>query len=560
MSIFPYIYYMVSSFHITDDERQIALYAGMVTSAFAFAEFSTGVVWGRLSDRIGRKPVLLTGMAGTGLSMLIFGFAPNLPVAMLARALGGLLNGNIGVLQSTVAEVVTVEAHQARAYSIMPFVWCLGSIIGSSLGGTLADPVRNYPAFFRPGTILERFPYLLPNIVCAAVVLVGMIIGFLFLEETHEEKKGRRDVGLEIGKWILGRFSRGRPEERRSTKSDYFEETMQLLDDQPPGYRTTESSPQLQPTVPSVSEPEHDKLALSAASGAQPTAKRQRAAQSAFTKQVMLNILGYGILAYHTISAEQLLPVLFSMPESHDRPRLPFHFTGGFALPTKTIGFILSMQGFLQMFMTIVVFPYVNRRLGSLKTFRLVILTYPFLYLLVPYLALVPPVLRMPCIYFLLVWKVTGQALSYPSSAIMLANSAPSKSVLGTLNGVAASSASLCRAFGPTISGLIHTAGLSLGCSGLAWWASSLVAALGAVLSLCMVEEKRRPGFALDPDDEESGPAQPLLDADDFDATALAVQQTSPEQQTLLSYAGPPACPESSVVDPTTPFADSEKS
>jgi MFS family permease len=68
-----------------------------VTSAFAFAEFSSGVAWGRLSDRIGRKPVLLTGLAGTALSMLIFGFAPNLPVALLARALGGLLNGYVEV-------------------------------------------------------------------------------------------------------------------------------------------------------------------------------------------------------------------------------------------------------------------------------------------------------------------------------------------------------------------------------------------------------------------------------------------------------------------------------
>lgn len=97
MSIFPYIYYMISSFNITSDDRQIAIYAGMVTSAFAFAEFSTGVLWGRLSDKIGRKPVLLTGLAGTGLSMLMFGFAPNLPVALLGRALGGLLNGYVYV-------------------------------------------------------------------------------------------------------------------------------------------------------------------------------------------------------------------------------------------------------------------------------------------------------------------------------------------------------------------------------------------------------------------------------------------------------------------------------
>lgn len=93
MSIFPYVYYMVKDFGVTKDITQISVYAGMVTSAFAFAEFSSGIAWGRLSDKIGRKPVLIAGLAGTALSMLIFGFAPSLPVALLARALGGLLNG-----------------------------------------------------------------------------------------------------------------------------------------------------------------------------------------------------------------------------------------------------------------------------------------------------------------------------------------------------------------------------------------------------------------------------------------------------------------------------------
>lgn len=84
---------MVESFNIAQDEASIAMYVGMVTSAFAFAECASGVFWGRLSDRIGRKKVLLGGLFGTGLSMLLFGFAKSLPMALIARALGGLLNG-----------------------------------------------------------------------------------------------------------------------------------------------------------------------------------------------------------------------------------------------------------------------------------------------------------------------------------------------------------------------------------------------------------------------------------------------------------------------------------
>jgi MFS family permease len=100
MSIFPYIYYMVKSFNITDDGRQIGMYAGMVTSAFAIAEFLASIFWGRLSDRIGRKPVLITGIFGTGVSMILFGFAPSLPVALFARAMGGILNGFVHVMHA----------------------------------------------------------------------------------------------------------------------------------------------------------------------------------------------------------------------------------------------------------------------------------------------------------------------------------------------------------------------------------------------------------------------------------------------------------------------------
>ena len=209
--------------------------------------------------------------------------------------------------------------------------------------------------------------------------------------------------------------------------------------------------------------------------------------------------------------------MLFSLPESHETPHLPFQFSGGFALPTKVIGFILSAQGFIQMFATLFVFPFVNRKIGSLATFRLVILSYPLLYLMVPYLTLVPTALRMPCIYFVLVWKVTAQALSYPSLAIMLANATPSKKVLGTLNGVAASSASLCRAFGPTLSGLVQSLGLSVGVLGLPGWANSFVALIGAILSLRMIEEKRR--YSKVEEASLDSENLPFLDADELESS-----------------------------------------
>lgn len=68
------------------------------------------MAWGSLSDRVGRKNVLIFGCAGTLLSLLIVGFAPNFWIALLGRVLGGLLNGNIGVIQVSYSSVLLAVA------------------------------------------------------------------------------------------------------------------------------------------------------------------------------------------------------------------------------------------------------------------------------------------------------------------------------------------------------------------------------------------------------------------------------------------------------------------
>lgn len=167
------------------------------------------------------------------------------------------------------------------------------SILGPCLGGALAKPVTNYPNLFAKGSIWERFPYLLPNLVCTVIVFCGVIVGILFLEETHAEKKNRRDIGLEAGQWLISKFCRcAEAKTSRRCEKENLDTLITLLDDeQPPGYRTTAGSPNLSSTPspePQESLDLNDSLA---------TRRSKPAAKKAFTNQVVLNIVGYGILA-----------------------------------------------------------------------------------------------------------------------------------------------------------------------------------------------------------------------------------------------------------------------
>ena len=283
---------MIETFNIAKDPDQISIYAGMLVTSFAFAEFSTGVIWGRISDKVGRKPVLIFGLVGTALSMIVFGFATNLQIAIIARALGGLLNGNVGVLQTTVAELVTVKEHQPRAYSIMPFVWCLGSIIGPVMGGALAQPCIAYPWLFDQDSIFGTYPFLLPNLVCVVILTFGITIGILFLEETHADKKYRSGWRSRLGNTLLQRAlgsNFGISGEAKSKFSIHDDPSMSE-DEQPPGYRSTEGSPRMSSTF------RVDVSARSDVEGGR-SSKEGKSITKIFNRHVILVIVAYGILA-----------------------------------------------------------------------------------------------------------------------------------------------------------------------------------------------------------------------------------------------------------------------
>jgi MFS family permease len=117
-SILPYSWVMVREFNI-GAKSDASVYAGILIASFSLSEALTGFFWGSLSDRIGRKPVLLIGCTGTMLSLLIVGFATNYWIALSGRVIGGILNGNVGVIQTMVGELVKRPEHERKYLSTL---------------------------------------------------------------------------------------------------------------------------------------------------------------------------------------------------------------------------------------------------------------------------------------------------------------------------------------------------------------------------------------------------------------------------------------------------------
>ena len=183
---------------------------------------------------------------------------------------------------------------------------------------------------------------------------------------------------------------------------------------------------------------------------------------------------------------------------------LPFKFLGGWHMNTKDIGLILMAQGAYSMFATVVLFPYAVKRLGPLNLFKLVAFSYPILYIVTPYVILLPKPYRLVGLIPLLAWKTTFANFAFPATNILLANTAPSLLLLGTINGAASSTASFCRGLGPIVSGSLYSLGFKVGYFGLVWWFTALVSVAGAAIAMRMSEK----GFRKDVDevlDDEEG-------------------------------------------------------
>jgi MFS transporter, DHA1 family, tetracycline resistance protein len=140
---------------------------GLLVSAYAICQFVAGPPLGRLSDRIGRRPVLLVSQMGTCVGFLILAYARTLWVVFFARIIDGLTAGNLSVAQAYIADVTSIE-NRTKSFGVIGIAFGLGFLVGPGISGFLAQFDKTYPIFAAAGlsftSILCTY-FLLPSVV-----------------------------------------------------------------------------------------------------------------------------------------------------------------------------------------------------------------------------------------------------------------------------------------------------------------------------------------------------------------------------------------------------------
>ncbi|KAJ1989949.1 hypothetical protein GGI25_004547 [Coemansia spiralis] len=428
--ILPFVYKMVEGFGVAKSPKDVAFYSSLLFTSFSFCQALTIMHWGRLSDRIGRRPVLLVGLAGNLIAYIVFGLSKSFWVALAARSFNGLLAGNVAVVKSILAEI-SDDTNRARIMALLPLMWNIGNVLGASIGGIFADPAHQYPAIFGSIKFFLDFPYFLPCAIGCSITVFGLLMCTFRFEETLVKKKLQQQAARNAAL----------PSENSSTAT-----------------LANEGAPLLAPDQE--------------AQTVQPP--KQRSIKELLTPTVVRVMTTNVFVCLAMSMGDQMYPI-FAATSTSD---------GGLGFESRNIGFSMAISGLAVFYMQLVIYPRLERKYGALFCYQrgqmlmiVPFLAIPFLSLLAAHIeqatnsarflkimqpldslnspALLEYVMLWALLISLLFTLIIAKVLTFTSLNLLTANLAPSKAELGFMNGAQQMAMTTTRIFSPLIAGTV---------------------------------------------------------------------------------------------------------
>ncbi len=165
---------------------------GLVVAVHPAAQFLLAPFWGRLSDRYGRRPILLIGLVGSALSYLVFGLATSLAWLFVSRIIAGTVGANVPVAQAYIADSTDLE-NRTRGMGLVGAAFGLGFVVGPAIGGALS-----------------QFGYGVAGFFAAGLSLTATALAFFFLPESLERSLREAHLSREAEAYSSGLAQRVR--------------------------------------------------------------------------------------------------------------------------------------------------------------------------------------------------------------------------------------------------------------------------------------------------------------------------------------------------------------
>ena len=504
-----FMVHQLKSFDETLPESTISHQAGVLQGAFTASQIVSSILWGRAADQpsVGRKLVLNIGLIGTGFGCIGVAFSRSYGEAVFWRLMSGAINGTVGSARTMVAECTPKPWHP-RAFLLLPAAFNFANVLGPILAGLLVDPVFNFPRLFGEGSTfggdtgvrwMKLYPYAAANLISTLVLFGEALIVHFFLEETLKGKRPfqiSRFDPIAIFRNLQSQLTNARNRGYRIVRETQREGLLTNQD------RSSLEMDRMNNRGEKIEERPVQVLPF----------------RRIWTSNVLWVLLSVAIFDFHMGAFANLWILFLATPREYvpgtdpdppppvpvagDPPqkraaelvtRSIFKFASGLNFPPPAIGFAMAIIGFIGIALQFLLYPYANARYGLMRCFRGSLFLFPVAYYLAPYIALLPSASAPPDpasgwtiwigISSVLFLQVAARTFALPATIILINNSTPHPSVLGTIHGVGQACSATFRTFGPILAGYWYGIWTERGIVGMAWWIVGTIASLGCIAS-----------------------------------------------------------------------------